>query len=50
MIPLKKSIIMKVLGQLSECVVLPISRGDSFLLLVLCGEAPCFRSSLMFST
>lgn len=31
-------------------VCLPISRGDSFLLLVLCGEAPCSSSILTFAT
>lgn len=34
----------------SGVIVLPRSRGDSFLLFVLCGEAPCRSSSLMFST
>lgn len=30
--------------------VLPISRGDSFLLLVLCGDAPCCSRTLTLST
>ena len=34
---------------LCACVCLPISRGDSFLPLVLCGEAPCSSSILTFA-
>ncbi len=33
---------------LKSVCVLPISRGDSFLLLTLCGEAPCCSSILTF--